>query len=68
MIWLASGVLLWSAAHLFKRVAPRARARLGNTGRPLMALLLLASVVMMTVGYQQASSTVWWGRQTPWVV
>ena len=67
MIWLASGVLLWSAAHLFKRVAPRARARLGNTGRPLMALLLLASVVMMTVGYQQTSTTVWWGRQTPWV-
>lgn len=67
MIWLASGVLLWSAAHLFKRVAPRARAGLGNAGRPLMALLLLASVVMMTVGYQQASTTVWWGRQTPWV-
>ena len=67
MIWLASGVLLWSAAHLFKRVAPRARARLGNAGRPLMALLLLASVVMITVGYQQASTTVWWGRQAPWV-
>ena len=67
MIWLASGVLLWSAAHLFKRVAPRARARLGNAGKPLMALLLLASVAMMTMGYQQAITTVWWGRQTPWV-
>jgi uncharacterized membrane protein len=32
-----------------------------------MALLLLASVAMMTMGYQQASTTVWWGRQTPWV-
>jgi len=67
MIWLTSGVFLWSAAHLFKRVAPEARARLGNAGRPLMALLLLASVVMMTLGYQQASTTVWWGRQTAWV-
>jgi len=67
MIWLASGVLLWSVAHLLKRIAPRARARLGNAGRPLMALLLLASVAMMTMGYQQASTTVWWGRQTPWV-
>ena len=67
MIWLTSGVFLWSAAHLFKRVAPKARARLGNAGRPLMALLLLASVVMMTLGYQQASTTVWWGRQTAWV-
>lgn len=67
MIWLASGVLLWSVAHLLKRIAPRARARLGNAGRPLMALLLLASVAMMTMGYQQASTTVWWGRQTPLV-
>ena len=67
MIWLASGVLLWSGAHLFKRIAPDARARLGNAGRPLMALLLLASVVLMTLGYQQASTTVWWGRQATWV-
>ena len=67
MILLASGVLLWSGAHLFKRIAPEARTRLGNAGRPLMALLLLASVVMMTLGYQQASSIVWWGRQTTWV-
>ena len=67
MMWLVSGVLLWGGAHLFKRVAPEARARLGNAGRLLMALLLLASVVMMTLGYQQASTTVWWGRQTAWV-
>jgi uncharacterized membrane protein len=32
-----------------------------------MALLLLASVVLMTLGYQQATTTVWWGRQTAWV-
>ena len=67
MILLASGLLLWSGAHLFKRIAPDARARLGNAGRPLMALLLLTSVVLMTLGYQQASTTVWWGRQTAWV-
>jgi len=67
MILLASGVLLWSGAHLFRRFAPDARARLGDAGRPLMALLLLTSVVLMTLGYQQASTTVWWGRQTAWV-
>ena len=32
-----------------------------------MAVLLVASVVLMTLGYQQGSTTVWWGRQTPWV-
>ena len=67
MMGLVSGVLVWSGAHLFKRVAPEARARLGNAGRPLMALLLLASVALMTLGYQQASTTVWWGRQATWV-
>jgi len=46
MMWLASGALLWSGTHLFNRIAPvnriapEARAGLGNTGRPLMALLL----------------------------
>ena len=67
MMGLVSGVLIWSGAHLFKRVAPGARARLSNGGRPLMVLLLLASVVLMTLGYQQASTTVWWGRQATWV-
>lgn len=67
MIWLAIGLLLWSGAHLFKRIAPDARARLGNAGRPLLALLLLASLVLMTLGYQQTSTAVWWGRQTAWV-
>ena len=67
MMGLVTGVLIWTGAHLFKRVAPEARARLGNAGRPLMALLLVSSVVLMTLGYQQASTTVWWGRQATWV-
>ena len=67
MMMLTSGVLLWSGAHLFKRIAPEARDRLGNTGRPLIALLLLGSIVLMTWGYQQANATVWWGRQSLWV-
>ena len=56
MIALVSGVL-WSAAHLFKRLAPR-RERDSRAGRPLVALLLLVSVVMMVMGYQQAATTV----------
>ena len=59
---LASGIFLWSGAHLFKGIAPEARARLGNTRRPLMTLLSLASVVLVALGYQQASTTAWWGR------
>ena len=64
---LILGVLLWSAAHLLKRLAPRVRQGWGAAGKPLMALMVLISVVLMTLGYQQASGPVWWGRQTPWV-
>ena len=67
MMMLTSGVLLWSGAHLLKRIAPDARDRLGHAGRPLIALLLLGSLVLMTWGYQQANPSVWWGRQTVWV-
>ncbi|WP_145106434.1 NnrU family protein [Cereibacter sediminicola] len=54
MLLLICGVALWSAAHLFKRVAPGLRAPLGNAGKGVAALLLVASVVMMVVGYRQA--------------
>lgn len=54
MSLLILGVLLWSAAHLFKRIAPGPRARLGDPGKGVVALALLASVVMMVVGYRGA--------------
>lgn len=64
---LILGVLLWSAAHLLKRLAPGLRQALGAAGKPAMALLVVVSVVLMTLGYQQASGPIWWGRHTPWV-
>ena len=67
MMWLMAGVVLWSGAHLFKRLFPEARVQMGAAGRPLMALLLLASVALMITGYRQAEPVVWWGRQAPWV-
>ena len=64
MGWLGSGVLLWSLAHLLKRVAPGWRARLGRAGRPLVAVSIVLSVVLMVLGYQQAEGPLWWGRQS----
>jgi len=60
MALMIAGIVLWSAAHLFKVLAPDARARLARRAgegpvKGLMAVLLLASVAMMTVGYQQAA-------------
>ena len=62
MVLLISGVALWWAAHLFKRVAPERRAALGDKGKGLVAVLLVLSVFMMARGYGQAEGPVWWGR------
>jgi uncharacterized membrane protein len=54
MTLLVAGLVLWWAAHLFKRIAPGARAGLGDRGKGLVALALLASVVLMVIGYRAA--------------
>lgn len=66
MILLILGLLLWWGAHLFKRLAPDARARLGGRGKGLMAGVLLVSVVLMVIGYRGADGPVWWGRTPMW--
>jgi uncharacterized membrane protein len=62
MILLTSGVALWWGAHLFKRLAPEARANMGDKGRGLMALLIALSVVLMVLGYRAADGAFFWGR------
>ncbi|WP_322865155.1 NnrU family protein [Aquicoccus sp. G2-2] len=63
MTLLILGVLLWAFAHLFKRIAPAARARLGDPGKGLVAALLVLSLVLMVLGYRAAPiGDVFWGR------
>lgn len=57
MTLLIAGVALWVAAHFFKRVTPGLRASMGDKGKGLVAVLTLASVVMMIFGYRMAGST-----------
>jgi uncharacterized membrane protein len=54
MFFLITGVLLWWAAHLFKRLAPDVRAGMGDRGKGLVALVLVVSVILMIVGYRRA--------------
>lgn len=54
MALLIAGVLLWTLAHYFKRLAPAARAKLGEPGKGLVTVLLLASLAMMIFGYRWA--------------
>jgi uncharacterized membrane protein len=60
MTLLILGVALWWAAHLFKRLAPQRRARLGDPGKGLVAVVLVLSVVLMVIGYRGADFIYVW--------
>jgi len=51
---LILGVALWSAAHLFKRIAPARRAAMGDAGKGFVAVLSLAAIGLMVLGYRWA--------------
>lgn len=57
---LILGVVLWSGAHLFKRLAPARRAALGEAAKAPIALALLASIVLMVLGYRWADHDWLW--------
>lgn len=54
MFLLILGLILWVGAHYFKRLAPGARAKLGEPGKGLVAVLIVAGVVLMIIGYRGA--------------
>lgn len=62
MIYLFLGLILWTAAHLFKRLAPGPRAAMGDAGKGMVALGILGGVVLMVIGYRMADGPVFWGR------
>lgn len=61
MTLLILGVVLWWAAHFFKRLLPDVRGKIGDPGKGVVAVLILASVVLMVLGYRSAEGTVYWG-------
>lgn len=58
MTLLILGLALWVLAHLFKRLAPEARAamaeRMGDASKGVIALALVISIVLMVIGYRAA--------------
>ena len=63
MIWLILGLALWSGVHLFKRIAPERRAAMGDKAKGPIALALVASIVLMVIGYRGWDvETFYWGR------
>ena len=61
MLILIIGVALWSAAHLFRRIAPQAWRNMGATARPMVTAMLILSIFLMIWGYRGAEGAVFWG-------
>ena len=51
---LIFGVMLWALPHWFKRTMPSIRITLGQPGRIIVALAILASIILMIFGYRSA--------------
>ena len=52
MTLIVLGLALWWTAHLWKRLAPGSRASMGDKGKGLVTVGVLAGVVLMVVGYR----------------
>ena len=61
---LILGVALWWAAHFFKRLMPAQRAALGDRGKGLVALVIVASIVLMVIGFRMADVVPVWSPPT----
>lgn len=51
---LIVGVVLWWGAHFFNRALPERRAAMGNAGKGVVTLGIVAGVVLMVVGFRAA--------------
>lgn len=54
MALLFLGLVLWIIPHWLKRLSPALRDRLGNPGKGLIAVLIVASIFLMGRGYRMA--------------
>lgn len=52
MTILILGLALWYAGHFFKRAAPGLREGMGDAGKGVSAVIILAGVVLMVIGYR----------------
>ncbi len=66
MTLLILGLVLWTGAHFFKRLAPDARAamteKMGEKSKGIIAVVLVVSIVLMVIGYRGADTAIFWGR------
>lgn len=67
MFQLSLGLVAFSVPHLWKRLWPESRARLGDPGKGLVTVLLVGGIWLMARGYGAwAAPQVW--VPAPWLV
>lgn len=54
MTLLVLGVLLWAVPHLFKRIMPDARAKMGDKAKLMVTVTSFLALVLMVIGYRNA--------------
>ncbi len=60
MTLLILGLILWSLAHFYKRLAPAHRAKLGEKGKGPVAIVIVLSLLLMIFGYRWAEFVPLW--------
>lgn len=64
MFLLVLGLIIWTAAHLFRAIAPGARERLqrkfGVGAKAMVAVVVLLSLALMINGYRSADPVILW--------
>ncbi len=60
MILLIAGLALFAFSHLFKRLAPAPRGRIGDAGKGIVAIASLAGVALMVTGYRGSEGLDLW--------
>jgi len=67
MILILLGLVLWSGAHFWKRIAPDHRASFGERGKMIVAIASVVAIVLMVIGYRGADGAVYWAWTAPMV-
>ncbi len=66
MTLIILGLIIWIAAHFFKRLMPAQRQalqdRFGDGSKGIIAAILVFSIVLMVIGYRGTDSTFFWDR------
>ncbi|AWB49318.1 hypothetical protein HYN69_13110 [Gemmobacter aquarius] len=62
MLLIILGLALWIGAHFLKRLAPDLRARMGNSGKAVLGVMIVLGVVLMIIGYRGAEYVELWPK------